>query len=321
LHIGCTKKYWKVNDFGIALGKPAVKPSGKVLDDGACVGDEYSKTFLPISVERTVNITFEYQKVRGVDAKKQTLSLDLTLRVMWTDPDLKFKFSIKDQQRGAMLLSPDAISEIWTPDVHIENRTYFKLPDERESLISSKILGGGTNQIELIYEIKTTVYCHFEYSNYPMDQQKCYFNILSASQSVIFVLDPAPGDSDGVHQVNAYQAENFNMKIQFFDNEIKNGNNTIGIMIEMCRLQTSFLYMYYIPCMTIVLVSLIGFVIPVTAIPGRVGLLVTQFLTLTNLSIHQMVSINTFNLHRKSIFRLIREYEQHKALLHFLLIF
>ena len=111
------------------------------------------------------------------------------------------------------------------------------------------------------------------------------------SQSVIFVLDPAPNDTDGYHQVNSYQAENFKMMIEFFDNGIDNGNNTIGIMIEMCRLQTSFLYMYYIPCITIVLVSLIGFVIPVTAIPGRVGLLVTQFLTLTNLSIHQMVRI------------------------------
>ena len=35
----------------------------------------------------------------------------------------------------------------------------------------------------------------------------------------------------------------------------------------------------------------IGFIIPVTVIPGRVSLLVTQFLTLINLFIHQMVSI------------------------------
>ena len=46
--------------------------------------------------------------------------------------------------------------------------------------------------------------------------------------------------------------------------------------------------MYYIPSILIVLVSEIGFVVPVTAIPGRIGLLVTQFLTLINLFIHQM---------------------------------
>ena len=38
----------------------------------------------------------------------------------------------------------------------------------------------------------------------------------------------------------------------------------------------------------IVLVAEIGFIIPASAIPGRVALLVTQFLTLINLFIHQM---------------------------------
>ena len=52
----------------------------------------------------------------------------------------------------------------------------------------------------------------------------------------------------------------------------------------------SFLLKYYAPCAAIVLVSEIGFIIPVTVIPGRVGLLVTQFLTLINIFIHQMVS-------------------------------
>ena len=141
--------------------------------------------------------------------------------------------------------------------------------------------------------MKTTVYCHFTYSSYPMDQQRCNFSIGSASQGAIFVLDPVPDESDEFHHVNAYQAENFNMRIRFFDNGIKTGRNTVGIIFEMCRLQNAFLYMYYIPCITIVLVSLIGFVIPVTAIPGRIALLVTQFLTLTNLSIYQMVSINS----------------------------
>ena len=260
------------------------------------MSEDYSKDFLPEDLNRKVYTTFEYQKIRGVDAKKQTVSLDLTLRMRWTDPDFKFKFSIKDQERGAMLLSPETTSEIWNPDLHINNRTYFKQQEEWESLISSKILGGKTNQIELKYEMKFTVYCHFEYARYPMDQQRCNVSIGSSTQSVMFVLDPAPNDSEGLHHVNDYQAENFDMVIQFFDNGIQDGSNTIGIMIEMCRLQTSFLYMYYIPCITIVLVSLIGFVIPVTAIPGRIGLLVTQFLTLTNLSIHQMVRINNNKL-------------------------
>ena len=66
----------------------------------------------------------------------------------------------------------------------------------------------------------------------------------------------------------------------------------IKMAIKMTRLGTSYMVEYYLPCIGIILVSEIGFVIPVTAIPGRIGLLVTQFLTLTNLFIHQMVMYN-----------------------------
>ena len=151
---------------------------------------------------------------------------------------------------------------------------------------------GDTAEVELKYEMKFTVYCHFDHSTYPMDGQRCTVSIGSASKSEVFRLRPALADNDDAHHLNnKYRADNFNMSIQFFDHLFDHGNNTVGIVVLMCRLSHPFIFMYYIPCMTIVLVSLIGFVIPVSAIPGRIGLLVTQFLTLTNLSIYQMVRI------------------------------
>jgi hypothetical protein len=242
--------------------------------------------------KRRINTTIEYQKIRMVDAKEQSIELDLTLRVKWKDPEIKFKFSTDDKENGGMVLSPEATSQIWIPDVHIKNRTYFKQDDEWKSLISSNILTD-TNDVELKYEMKFAVYCRFDHSTYPMDKQTCNVSIGSASNSEIFVLDPAPVDKDGMYHVkNKYQAANFDMTIQFFDNGIDHGDNLIGIMVSMCRLPNAFIFMYYLPCITIVLVSLIGFVIPLSAIPGRIALLVTQFLTLTNLSINQMVKIN-----------------------------
>ena len=74
--------------------------------------------------------------------------------------------------------------------------------------------------------------------------------------------------------------------------EIKDGSNTIGIKITMNHAITPFFVKYYLPCIAIVLVSMIGFAIPLNAIPGRVALLVTQFLTLTNLFIYEMVRIH-----------------------------
>ena len=83
-----------------------------------------------------------------------------------------------------------------------------------------------------------------------------------------------------------------------FDQKTGMGTNYIGIKIELDRKLSSFMLQYYIPCITIVMISDLSFVIPVTAIPGRTALLVTLFLTLINLFIHEMVSMtSTFKSH------------------------
>ena len=76
------------------------------------------------------------------------------------------------------------------------------------------------------------------------------------------------------------------------DEETEQGKNQIGIKIEMNRMLSSFMLEYYMPCIAIVLVSQLSYVIPVTAIPGRVALLVTLFLTLVSLFIQVSISLN-----------------------------
>ena len=67
----------------------------------------------------------------------------------------------------------------------------------------------------------------------------------------------------------------------------------VGFNITMKRVQQPYLLKYYLPCVAIVVVTQISFYIPPDAIPGRVALLVTQFLTLTTLFISEQVSIYT----------------------------
>ena len=290
MEAGCQMKQWEKNDAGFAYKYHWI-PSGELLENDACVDHNYSKDVLPVKEKRYISATIAYQKVREVDAKKQSVSLDLNLWMRWKDPGVKFKFSNESLENHGIFLGPNATSKIWIPEVHIKNRTYFKEDDEWKSLISSKILSE-TEEIELKYEMKFSVFCVFDYSMYPVDEQTCNVSIGSSSQSEIFVLKPSLEDENRTHHgENKYQSDNFYMSTTFFDRKIDDGTNTIGIFITMCRIPHSYIFMYYIPCITIVLVSLIGFVIPVSAIPGRIGLLVTQFLTLTNISIHQMVNL------------------------------
>ena len=88
----------------------------------------------------------------------------------------------------------------------------------------------------------------------------------------------------------------FDIITLFIDDD---SDNDIEIHLFMKRRVTPFFFKYFVPCMAIVAVSQISFIIPPNAIPGRIGLIVTQFLTLTNIFIYQMVSFDSFYMPEK----------------------
>ena len=277
--------------------------NGMLLEKGVCIGKNYHKDFAPEKEATMVHTTIEYQKVRNVDAKKQTLFVDIVMTLRWFDPNIKTKFSPEDKQNGGITLSLRTIDKIWIPDMYIWNRTSIQSKEEWASLIHAKIVAinntnglhnervetkSGKTLVEMTYEIKATVFCKFEYSNYPMDEQICNISIGSSSYEAIFVLH----DENGIyHSGSNYKAVNLMMSTTYFDEGIEHVRNKVGIKIQMNRLMKPFWMKYYIPCIAIVIVSEIGFIVPLTAIPGRVALLVTQFLTLVNLFIYQMVRL------------------------------
>ena len=62
-----------------------------------------------------------------------------------------------------------------------------------------------------------------------------------------------------------------------------------GIRYTLMRQIEPYIYQYYLPSNVIVMTSFFSFIIPLSAIPGRVALVVTQMLTLMSIFIHQMV--------------------------------
>ena len=57
-----------------------------------------------------------------------------------------------------------------------------------------------------------------------------------------------------------------------------------GFQFSLKRRRNPILINTYLPCMMLLLISFIGFFIPVDMIPGRMALLVTIFLMLVNIS-------------------------------------
>ena len=137
-----------------------------------------------------------------------------------------------------------------------------------------------------------TISCPFNSSNFPFDKSTCPLAIRFRS------IDASFGTSKitAIDFVEQTDMDGFKIRLgQIGTNNTSWGSMNITEMrvdIILERQVSKYIYQYYIPCITIVIATSFSFIIPLSAIPGRVALIVTQFLTLTNIFINQMVSLN-----------------------------
>ena len=148
----------------------------------------------------------------------------------------------------------------------------------------------GTKQNTVVVynmEALATIYCNFDFLNYPMDTQQCEFLMDWAY--------PYPNIVDFTFDHGIFGVTNENANTDDFGIEImfKQNINTTGIysVIKLERKILPFLVKYYLPCIAISITTLLSFIISVDTTPERVGLLATHFLTLTNILIAHQVTI------------------------------
>ena len=86
---------------------------------------------------------------------------------------------------------------------------------------------------------------------------------------------------------NNSNTDDFVLDIKF--NSIHNGFSGISFVLTLQRRLLPYIMRYYLPCVAMVIASFINFLISLNSIPARVALLVTLFLTVTNILIAQQV--------------------------------
>ena len=134
-------------------------------------------------------------------------------------------------------------------------------------------------------EAEATIYCNFKFLSYPMDIQECNFN-MDGSYPYQNVIELKFQLGRFGHTNKNTNVDEFAISITFND---KSNHTGMQSTIKLKRHLLPFIIKYYLPCIAIITVSLINFLISVYSIPARVALLVTQFLTLTNILIAQQV--------------------------------
>jgi hypothetical protein len=266
-----------------------------LLDEGACIPKLYLPQAIPEKGHTTIYTTITQENVREVDNKRELMIVDLKLKMQWLDERIKTKFSEGDKQNGGIGL--DLLYQIgllWKPLMYFHNITDWKAHEDSYNILKLSLDANHsipTNEtvVEYILETKAMIYCNFDFQDYPMDLQTCSLRFESKSSGVDLKL---LNSSNSYHAQKQYDASGFGITIDFFEGKLggEAANTIVGYDVKMRRKLQPYFMMYYLPCNAILVVSVVSFAIPLKASPGRVGLLVTLFLTLTNLFIHEMVN-------------------------------
>ena len=270
--------------------------NGTLLSSTVCIPEGYLKGEVP-KVPTVVQTSIEINNILEVNDKKMRITLDFYQELMWTDDRITTKFSTN----GASVLNNDLINQIWMPDLWIKNLFDFKLlgvlkpttgliitVDEKCQGVVNCTKGKEKQSTVVTYnmEAQATIHCNFHFISYPLDIQYCEF-LMDGSY-------PYPNIVDLSFQLGLFGVTNKNSNIDDFAVEIvfhdKINQTGIHSVIKLKRCVLPFVIKYYLPCIAIITVSLISFLISVDSTPARVGLLVTQFLTLINILIAMQVS-------------------------------
>ena len=268
----------------------------ELLEAGACIPYHYRPQAIPNKGSTKIYTTIIQESVREVDNKREVMIVDLKLQMQWIDDRIKTNFSEDDKKNGGIGLDLlYQINKIWRPLMYFHNITDWKSHEDSYNILGLTLDANhsiDTNEtvVEYNLETKAMVYCDFNFVAYPMDLQTCSLRFESKSSGLdLELFDPL----DTFHKEKEYGVSGFDIKVSFLDGYLdkkRNSNRAVGYDVTMERKLQPYFMMYYLPCMAILLVSVISFAVPLNAIPGRVGLLVTLFLTLTNLFIYEMVN-------------------------------
>ena len=188
--------------------------------------------------------------------------------------------------------------KIWTPFegfFHIKQQLSMKsdIPDDPWGVKGRNLrltvpLNESKPLISLVMEFFVTIECKFDYIGYPMNTESCE---LRFDSSELNPLNLKLFDPEGLchKQEKAYERNGFYVTASCIIKPEQPSQIGFNLFVE--RVLTKYIFQYYLPSVMIVTISQTSFVIPLSALAGRIGLVVTQFLALTNIFINEQVNV------------------------------
>ena len=297
---------------------------GKEIQD-ACIKSDYYAMDAPGDKKNTKVVIYAQDvKIANVNELKKTMTVELTAAAIWQDDRISVNYHEHKSYIDLHPLTKDSMPELWTPYVYVsihnmKKRRYILDPVNiqigfmhsnlmEEYLAISKIFPTNSSLIWSNIAWSLTVSCSYDFSSFPFDKNICPFRMMFWDMDITWQLERQLENNSIWQELNNSERLNGSVrqhsdgfgiqmtlvppqKLSATDNHYQ---TSIGFDIAIKRLTSKYIFQYYLPCCAIVATASFSFLIPFSAIPGRVALLVTQFLTLTSIFINILVRIKTF---------------------------
>eukprot|EP00112_Aurelia_sp_Birch-Aquarium-sp1_P021411 Seg5763.1 transcript_id=Seg5763.1/GoldUCD/mRNA.D3Y31 product="Glycine receptor subunit alphaZ1" protein_id=Seg5763.1/GoldUCD/D3Y31 len=229
--------------------------------------------------ERVTNISTQIAllSLGPVNLQTTSISCDILLRHWWNDPRLAY------DNKTELNFNGNPASIIWVPDTYISNGIKTHTHKGVTGNFRTKI--GPNGDVYLSARLTIEFTCKMDFRYYPMDTQKCSMVVESYAYtgdemtlSWVEHLNPINFVDDEL-EVTEYRIKKVQAVVARLI-YLQNSSFTIlkGIF-HIERLFPHYLYHTYIPSMFLVSLSWSTFWIPSSAVPGRVTLITTNFLT------------------------------------------
>ena len=270
----------------------------RCTDKAICKDEGYQSKHPPADDVTKISLEFDNIKVLEINPKENKIKVSFRQRLSWLEHRITVDVSYLDQQHWHDG-SAEKTCPIWYPNItpkgKIIQKNRIKVPFNYMIFKVGEVIqmaGKDRNSTRIVMGQKYTLQflCDHDVDNFPFDTYECKLGETNEETRPLQLL---LGDSGRENVTRtAYSFSGFEITVTWHGGIIAGKSSRVKVNLKLIRNISPYIFRYYLPCMAVVCVSQISFIIPPSSIPGRIGLLATLFLTLTNLFINLMVNDN-----------------------------
>ncbi|XP_057310828.1 gamma-aminobutyric acid receptor subunit rho-3-like [Hydractinia symbiolongicarpus] len=247
----------------------------------------YEKAERPFHGNRSVNVTVQVYiyMIGPIDEEHFTFESGFYLRQWWEDPRLKRNIS-------SIVHATSLDHLLWIPDTTVaDSRSLRRFDDAIRTVIQPN------GMVYTSRRLSTKTYCNMDLRLYPMDTQTCELileNFAFSTNEVNISWHQVPLARSADLTLDGYELMEITTNTNKQDWLIGNKTTVFKQLQAHFTVKRTFMYHVYrtyIPSVLLLIFAFGTFWVPDTAVPARMGMIVTSFLA--NVFILQAVSEET----------------------------